>query len=233
MWRKRRPLRRRAAAVSVPKQEASAPDFSPEQTPAEEEAALGPAAEEPLRYLGEAFRTYLVVERGDALFFIDKHAAHERMLYDRLRRQSHDESQQLLAPLNVTLSREEYAAVLENEESLRRAGFEIEDFGGTSVLVRGIPMLLEGCDIAAAVQEIAGGLIDGRREIATERMEWIYASTACRAAVKAGDESRPEELRKLAERVLLERDVRTCPHGRPVCFEITRKELEKQFGRLP
>lgn len=173
-----------AAAVSVPKQEASAPDFSPEQTPAEEEAALGPAAEEPLRYLGEAFRTYLVVERGDALFFIDKHAAHERMLYDRLRRQSHDESQQLLAPLNVTLSREEYAAVLENEESLRRAGFEIEDFGGTSVLVRGIPMLLEGCDIAAAVQEIAGGLIDGRREIATERMEWIYASTACRAAVK-------------------------------------------------
>ena len=224
------------AAVSIPilEREAPASDFSPVRTPAEEEAAPEiSAGEEPLRYLGEAFRTYLVVERGDALFFIDKHAAHERMLYDRLRRQSHDESQQLLAPLNVTLSREEYAAVLENEESLRRAGFEIEDFGGTSVLVRGIPMLLEGCDIAAAVQEIAGGLIDGRREIATERMEWIYASTACRAAVKAGDESRPEELGKLAERVLLEQDIRTCPHGRPVCFEITRKELEKQFGRLP
>ena len=198
----------------------------------EEPEADLPFEKEPVRYLGEAFRTYLVVQQGESLFFIDKHAAHERILYNRLREQAHEESQQLLAPLNVSLSREEYAAVMDHEAELRQAGFEIEDFGGTSVLVRGIPMLLEGCDIAAAVQEIAGGLIDGRREIATERMEWIYASTACRAAVKAGDESRPEELQRLAERILVNKDIRTCPHGRPVCFEITRKELEKQFGRL-
>lgn len=222
----------RETAVVPPAEPEAEEVPQPEPLAQEEPEADLPFEKEPVRYLGEAFRTYLVVQQGESLFFIDKHAAHERILYNRLREQAHEESQQLLAPLNVSLSREEYAAVMDHEAELRQAGFEIEDFGGTSVLVRGIPMLLEGCDIAAAVQEIAGGLIDGRREIATERMEWIYASTACRAAVKAGDESRPEELQRLAERILVNKDIRTCPHGRPVCFEITRKELEKQFGRL-
>lgn len=131
----------------------------PEPLAQEEPEADLPFEKEPDRYLGEAFRTYLVVQQGESLFFIDKHAAHERILYNRLREQAHEESQQLLAPLNVSLSREEYAAVMDHEAELRQAGFEIEDFGGTTVLVRGIPMLLEGCDIAAAVQEIAGGLI--------------------------------------------------------------------------
>ena len=222
----------RETAVVPPAEPEAEEVPQPEPLAQEEPEADLPFEKEPVRYLGEAFRTYLVVQQGESLFFIDKHADHERILYNRLREQAHEESQQLLAPLNVSLSREEYAAVMDHEAELRQAGFEIEDFGGTSVLVRGIPMLLEGCDIAAAVQEIAGGLIDGRREIATERMEWIYASTACRAAVKAGDESRPEELQRLAERILVNKDIRTCPHGRPVCFEITRKELEKQFGRL-
>ena len=107
----------------------------------------------------------------------------------------------------------------------------MEDFGGHSVLVRAVPMMLTGGDIAALIQEIAGGLASGRREITTDKLDWIYHSSACRAAVKAGDFTSPQERQAVAERILLSDDVRTCPHGRPVCFELTRRELEKQFGR--
>ncbi|MCI8554021.1 MAG: DNA mismatch repair endonuclease MutL [Clostridiales bacterium] len=187
---------------------------------------------EPVVCLGEAFHTYLIAQRGEALYFIDKHAAHERLLYDQLRREGPADVQQLLTPLSLTLSREEYAVLLENREALEAAGFEIDDFGGGALLVRGIPLMLEGCDIAAAVEEIAGKLLSGRREMTPDRLDWIYASTACRAAVKAGDGTSPQERQQLAERVLMREDLRTCPHGRPVCFEITRRELEKQFGRI-
>ena len=138
----------------------------------------------------------------------------------------------LLEPVSVALGREEYAAVIGELELLRRAGFEVEDFGGSTVLVRAVPLILAGCDVAAAIQEIAGGFVSGRREVSVDKLDWIYHSTACRSAIKAGDLSRPEELQFLAERVLLNDDIRYCPHGRPVCFELTRRELEKQFGRV-
>lgn len=181
--------------------------------------------------LGEAFATYIIAQRGDALYFIDKHAAHERILYDRLKAAERADAQLLLEPVSVSLSREEYAALLPELETLARAGFEIEDFGGHTVLVRAVPMLLTGDDAASLVQEIAGGLASGRREITTDKLDWIYHSSACRAAVKAGDFTSPQEMQAVAERILLSDDVRTCPHGRPVCFELTRRELEKQFGR--
>ena len=114
---------------------------------------------------------------------------------------------------------------------LREAGFEVEDFGG-SLLVRGLPMLLTGGDAAALLEEIAGGLLEGKRGISVDRLDWIYHSVACRAAVKAGDHQSPEELAALATRVMEDEEIRYCPHGRPVCFELTRRELEKQFGRI-
>lgn len=183
-------------------------------------------------YIGEVYRTYIIAQMGDSLYIIDKHAAHERLLYNRLKETAHQEAQLLLEPVAVTLNREEYAAILSVLRELEEAGFEVEDFGGGSVLIRAIPMMLDGCDAAAAIQEIAGDLISGRQEIAMDKLDWIYHSTACRAAIKGGDGSRPEELKALAERVLLQDDIRYCPHGRPVCFELTRKELEKQFGRI-
>lgn len=189
-------------------------------------------SKEAIRYLGEAFRTYVVVEWGESLYFIDKHAAHERILYNRLKETAHSEAQMLLSPVSVLLSREEYTALTENRSLLAQAGFEVEEFGGNTLLVRAVPMMLQGGDIAAAVQEIAGGFLSGRREITMDKLDWIYHSTACRAAVKAGNLNHPEELRQLAERILLHDDIRYCPHGRPVCFELTRKELEKQFGRI-
>ncbi len=188
--------------------------------------------QEPVQFIGEALQTYVIVQWRGSVFFIDKHAAHERLLYNELKQTAHNDSQLLLAPIAVSLGREEFGALLEVQETLAQAGFEIEEFGGNTLLVRAVPMMLADGGIEESLREIAGGLLSGRREITTDRLDWIYHSVACRAAVKAGDNSTPRELKVLAERVLYHDDIRTCPHGRPVCFELTKKEIEKQFGRI-
>ena len=169
---------------------------------------------------------------GDSLYVIDKHAAHERLIYNQLVSAQHTDSQQLLAPISVELSSEEAQALVTQSEVLLQAGFEVEEFGSKEVLVRAIPMVLSGCDIALTVREIAGGFLQGKRTLESSALDWLYHSTACRAAVKAGDLSRPAELAAFAERVLHNDDIRTCPHGRPVCFSLTKQEIEKQFGRI-
>ena len=186
----------------------------------------------PIQYVGELFSTYVLVQRGESLFIIDKHAAHERILYNELKAQAHNEEQILLAPVAVTVSREEHTALLDAVEELQTAGIAIEDFGGQSVLVRSFPLDLTGEDIDNTLREIASGLVGGNREVQTAKLDWIYHSSACRAAIKAGDMSKPAELLELAKRVLSDDSVRFCPHGRPVCIEMTKKELEKQFGRI-
>lgn len=191
----------------------------------------GMAAEPVITYIGEAFKTYLIAEKDGSLFVIDKHAAHERILYNQLRQTAHTDAQLLLEPVAVSLGREEYAALLSALPLLQEAGFEVEEFGG-SLLVRALPMMLTGGDAAALLEEIAGGLLDGKRGVSVDHLDWIYHSVACRAAIKAGNRNSPEELAILAKQVLLDNDVRYCPHGRPVCFELTRHELEKQFGRI-
>ena len=214
---------------------AEAPTPPPPPPPVREEPAAPPPTEkptEPVVYIGEVFQTYVLAQMGGSLYVIDKHAAHERLLYNQLKAAPHNDAQLLLEPVSVPLGREEYAAVTAELETLRASGFEVEDFGGSTVLVRAVPLILSGCDAAAAIQEIAGGFVSGKRELTMDKLDWIYHSSACRAAVKAGDSSRPEELRQLAERVLQNDDIRYCPHGRPVCFALTRRELEKQFGRV-
>lgn len=200
--------------------------------PTDPATALGGEPERTVTYLGEAMHTYILAEMGGSLFLIDKHAAHERLLYEQLRHTPHTEAQQLLSPVCVSLSSEEYDAVLCAEETLREAGFEVEAFGRQEVLVRAVPLLLAGEDVAALLREVAGGFASGRRDIRSDKLDWLYHTTACRAAIKAGNISRPVELQKLAERVLLQDDIRTCPHGRPVCIELTKREIEKQFGRV-
>ena len=228
-----KPLSAKASSRTSDELTSSEPTTSPPALASSASNTAEPAADEPrIAVLGEVFSTYIVAQQGDALYFIDKHAAHERILYNQLKQGAQDAAQMLLVPVSVTLSREEYAALLTAWDDLAKAGFELEDFGGSSVLVRTVPMMLEAADASALIEEIAGGLAAGRREITTDKLDWIFHSTACRAAIKAGDISRPQELEQLACRVLLQEDVRTCPHGRPVCFEITRRELEKQFGRI-
>lgn len=184
-----------------------------------------------LRVIGQCFGTYILVEDDDTLFLIDKHAAHERILYEEIKKRGQAASQLLLSPRTVTLSREEYAAVLENGGLLRNAGFDIDDFGGATVLVRAAPVFLREGDIVPAVEELAGKLAASGKDLTPERIDDLYHSVACRAAVKAGDKTGPEEAARLAKRVLELDDVRYCPHGRPVAYAVTRGDLEKQFGR--
>ena len=207
-----------------------------EAKPKEEPAVVLSAQpeEEPVRLIGEAFHTYVFAEQGGTLYCIDKHAAHERILYNPLIQNSDNEPQVqlLLSPVPITLQKDEFSALMDAEQALVAAGFEIEDFGDNTILVRAVPMLLTGCDIAATLQEIAGGLLSGKQEITTAKQEWIYHSTACRAAVKAGDSSTSAELLSLAKRVLSDDAVRYCPHGRPVCITWSKADFEKQFGRI-
>lgn len=189
--------------------------------------------EQPERFIGEAFGTYVILERGDSLVFVDKHAAHERLLYEKLKEQSGENDRQLLlAPVSVTLDKNEYSAVLSSLDVCAKAGFEIEDFGSGTVLVRTAPMILGGSGVAEAVMEIAGYLASSKTDVTTEKLDWLYHNVACRAAVKAGDPASPAELMNLVRRAESE-GVRYCPHGRPVFFVLTRKEIEHQFGRIP
>lgn len=205
-------------------------------SPVSEESAVVIVDEDrvkpPVRYIGELFSTYILAEMDGSLYVIDKHAAHERLIYNQLVSTPHVDSQQLLVPTAVTLSREEYEGLLAHEEELQAVGFEIEEFGGHEVLLRAVPMVLGGCDLTEVVREIAGGFAAGSNAVRSSALDWLYHSTACRAAVKAGDISRPAELEVFACRVLYNDDIRTCPHGRPVCFSLSKQEIEKQFGRI-
>lgn len=227
------------AAVFPPAQgadkDAAAPGAINAGMPPEDEkggAAPQRAEEAPVfKLIGEAYKTYIIVERGEKLLIVDKHAAHERMLFDAMSSGKTEKSSQILmSPVSVTLSKKEYAAVIENLPLLNGAGFAVEDFGDGSVIVRECPVGLDYDDIPGLIEEFAGHLCLETRELVSEKLEWLRHSAACRAAVKAGDGMSALEMRDFIGR-LLEDGVRYCPHGRPVIIEMTRNELEKQFGR--
>ncbi len=182
-------------------------------------------------YIGEAFSTYIIVQKENSIFMIDKHAAHERIIFNRLRKEKTTEVQALLSPVAVTLSPEEYDAVTSNEKLLLSAGFETEDFGNNTVLVRAVPAFLTGEDVSAILCEAAESLIK-TGIVSNEREDNLYHTVACKAAIKAGNKNSQTELLNLAKQVLSSKDVMYCPHGRPVAFEIKKRELEKQFGRI-
>lgn len=192
-----------------------------------------PTEENIIRLIGEAYKTYIFIELNGKLCVIDKHAAHERILFNKLKSQSQNSgSQMLLAPITVTLGKEEYIAVTENLETIVKSGFDIEDFGNGTVIVRSCPMDLDNCEIAPLISEIAEYLTKNRRDITNEHLDWIYHNVACRSAIKAGDDNSDAELLALAKQVVNDNDVRFCPHGRPVMIELSKYELEKQFGRV-
>ena len=185
------------------------------------------------RILGELFGTYIMVEYKDTFVLIDKHAAHERILYNRLCREtSLGQRQILLAPVPVTLSRQEYDAALRGLPAFEQIGFLLEDFGNGTVLVREIPTMLPLDDVTGAVQEAAAKLADGRQQMLPETVDELLHSVACKAAIKAHDTTSLPEMAQLVEVIRQDRDVRFCPHGRPVSVTMTRSELERKFGRL-
>lgn len=222
----------------TPPEKGQAPAASAEREEPKEKAEAPSLLEgmEPFhgKIIGEAFGTYILVEHSpQALMLIDKHAAHERLIYERLKAQGPDgEAQALLEPITVSLEKEEYSAVTANLPRLREAGFEVEDFGPGTVLVRAAPLLLDGGDAGAALMEIAGYLAQQKTALTTQHMDWVYHNVACRAAIKAGDVTHPEELAALCRQLEENPQVRYCPHGRPVYVLLPRREIEKQFGRV-
>lgn len=184
------------------------------------------------RFIGEAFNTYLIAELDKKIVLIDKHAAHERILFEKFKSEGCGQSQIMLQPITVTLSPDEYNAVLENIELMEDAGYDISDFGDRCVRVGACPPELVDCDISDIVSEIAGYLANNIKTLMPEKLDWIYHSMACRAAVKAGNFTSAYEAEKFVENLLKREDIRYCPHGRPVMIEMTQKELEKQFKRI-
>jgi DNA mismatch repair protein MutL len=182
--------------------------------------------------IGEVFKTYIIVQIDDKILIIDKHAAHERMIYDKLASNNKDKpSQIILTPVTVVLNKEEYSSVLENSNLLEQTGFIIEDFGQGMIIVRECPMMLDLETVGNAILELAGYLFLNKNNLDTEKLDWIYHSIACRAAIKAGDFTTEYERKSFVETLLKTPSIRYCPHGRPVFIEMKRNELEKSFGR--
>lgn len=184
------------------------------------------------RLVGEIFKTYIIIEMDGDCYMIDKHAAHERMNYEALKASNQIASQVLLTPEAVRLSREEYNAVISNLDLYSKCGFLIEDFGNSTVLVRECPSILDGEDVAGLVQETSAKLLEGKTDITPEQMDWIFHSTSCRAAVKAGDKTSPYEMELFVKKLLANPNIRYCPHGRPVMIKLSKYDIEKQFGRI-
>ena len=205
----------------------------PPDTPEEPEQTALPMPEEiPWRLVGELYRSYILVEQGEDAFLIDKHAAHERILFEKLKaNQEAISSQALLAPIPVNLNPTAAAELLANRQMLDEVGFEIEEFGENTVLLRQIPMDLSPDMAAEALETMADNLLSGRRERADSVRDEILHTVACKAAIKAGWNNDPQELLALAQQVMAREDLKYCPHGRPICISLSKKQLEKQFKR--
>ena len=223
---------RKKQQIGQQQPEQPSPQPQPQQTAPAVKVTETPAVR-PLRLIGEAFKTYILCEYNGKLYIIDKHAAHERILFNKLRETKKEDARQvLLTPVQIPLSREEYHVILSNADVFQSCGFLIEDFGNNCVVVHECPMLLDTDDVQDVVLEIAENLLKQKTDIQAEKINRIYETAACKAAIKAGNKNSTAELKALAERVLHHDDVRYCPHGRPVLIEMSRYELEKQFGRI-
>ena len=184
------------------------------------------------KILGQAFSTYILVEHNGEIVLIDKHAAHERILFDRLRENpSEITSQLLLSPVTLRLSGEDAEALSDNGELLTALGFEIEPYGESEFIVRGLPADMNPSDVAPAIEEICEKLRSGKAVDVNEKRDEVLHTVACKAAIKAGWDTHPLELQKLVDAVL-SGQVKYCPHGRPVSVTVTRRDLDKLFKRI-
>ena len=219
--------------MPVPKQE-SRPVTKPEPIPEPEmeQAELPMPKEIEWRMVGELYNSYIIVEQGEEAFLIDKHAAHERILFEKLKaNQEAISSQALLTPIPVRLSPSAAAEVLSNSALMEELGFEVEEFGDNTVLLRQIPMDLSADAAAEAVEALASDLLSGRRESKDTVRDELLHTVACKAAIKAGWKNDEAELLAVVKEVMAREELKYCPHGRPICVTLSKKQLEKQFKR--
>ena len=221
------PVAEPVPAMAETKPQITQPEPAPQPEP-EPEPQPEP---EPWTVRGELFQTYVLVEQGEKAFFIDKHAAHERMNFDKLKAAGYTPMVQLLlTPVVFTPAPEEYAALLEHTDELERFGFSCEDFGGGAVVVRQCPDYVDAGEVEATLVELAGDLLSARRTDPDGVRDHLLATMACKAAIKGGQKNGPAELERVAEAVMSGK-VKYCPHGRPVAIELTKAQLEKLFKR--
>ena len=252
------PSARPAAAASAPaqyrtrEQEASAPAVSrppeqptpkeqPQETPAPAAEAQTPEPEQiamelpPVktwRFVGEVLSSFLIAEEGDDVLFIDKHAAHERILFEKLRaREEPVMSQTLITPVTASFDPQDAALLLSEGTTLEEMGYELEDFGGGTLLIRRIPASIAIEDAEATLESLCEDLKNGKGMSADELRDELLHTVACKAAIKAGWETGREELERLCDEVLSDESLRYCPHGRPICITVSRGQLEHQFKR--
>ena len=213
--------------VSMPMPKAPAPKMP---QPAKVQETSGKT--EPYRIIGQTMETYIIIEQGDKLLLMDKHAAHERVLFEKLKAQTHEiMSQMLLTPLGLELSQEETAVLLDKAGELEKLGFSLEDFGGGTILVRAIPADIAEKDAPVCLSQLAQNYLQGVRMDPETVHDNLLHTIACKAAIKGGRKTDPQELAALVAEVLSRDDIQHCPHGRPVCITLTRAALERQFGR--
>lgn len=183
------------------------------------------------RMIGECFNTYLIAEDKDGLILIDKHAAHERILFNKLRAETEMPQQELLTTVVVELTGEEAAAIQSQIEDIRKAGFAIDPFGENSFAVRSVPAYLDSGDVPGVISELAEKAMNSRATV-PDRLDDLIHTVACKAAIKAGKTTSLTELQDLCDRVLGDDNVRSCPHGRPTMVRLTKYELDKLFKRV-
>ena len=204
----------------------------PEPVEEPEQTALELPPEKKWRMVGELYDTYIIVEEGEDAFLIDKHAAHERILFEKLKSsQEKISSQLLLSPVSVRLTPAAAGELLASKDMLEELGFEVEEFGDSTLLVRQIPMDLRPEDAPDALEQLATDLLNGRRATRDTVRDELLHTVACKAAIKAGWHSDERELLVIAEAVMAREDLKYCPHGRPICVSLSKKQLEKQFKR--
>ena len=186
----------------------------------------------PWRLVGELYRSYIIVEQGDDAFLIDKHAAHERILFEKLKaNQETISAQALLTPIPCRLTADACALVLSNRPMLESLGFEVDSFGENTLLLRQIPMDLQPEDAADVLEAMAADLQNGRKTDSSTVRDEVLHTVACKAAIKAGWTTSSEEMKALVATVMSREDLKYCPHGRPICITLSKKQLEKQFKR--
>lgn len=185
-----------------------------------------------LKYIGELFKTYILLESAEELIFVDKHAAHERILYENLKRgiKAFD-CQALLTPITCSLGEEQCKAVLDNHDEVEKFGFLVDDFGKGCLLVRSLPFWIKPNEAESILGEIADSLLACKHDITPEKLDYLYANISCRAAIKANDKNSELELEKIVNVLLNDPDIKYCPHGRPVSTSLSKSKLEKMFGR--
>ncbi len=223
---------KKAELPKLPEMPVPKPTPAPEPDPEMEQEVIEMPTVPDWRMVGELYNAYIIVEQGDNAFLIDKHAAHERILFEKLKaNQEKISSQALLSPISVRLSPAAAGELLSNQPMLAELGFEIEEFGDNTILLRQIPMDLGVEEAAETIETLASDLLSGKRAKPETVRDELLHTVACKAAIKAGWRNDEAELLAVCRQVMAREDLKYCPHGRPICVTLSKKQLEKQFKR--